>query len=75
MAEKQVPQKFANIKTDGVVFNDGILESNIKQKMYYNKENALRKKFEKEHDAKNDEKAMTLQDMTQSRNIYKVKVP
>lgn len=55
MDTKELPKKFPNIKTDGVVLNDGILESNIKQKMYYNKENALRKKFEKEHDAKNDD--------------------
>lgn len=41
-----------NIKGEGVTFNEGILENNIKQKMFYHKEKALRQKFEKEHSAK-----------------------
>lgn len=45
-------KRFPNIKTDGVVFNDGSLDNNVKQIMYYNKDNALRKKFEKEHQQK-----------------------
>jgi hypothetical protein len=59
---------------DGITFDEGILEQNIKSKILFNKEKILRQKFEKEHEDRDKTSKKGLKDLTKGERKEKERV-
>ena len=73
-------EKFSEYKKnppmqDGITFDEGILEQNIKSKILFNKEKLLRQKFAKEHESRGGTKKKGLKEIAEGPKRERVKVP